>query len=677
MNRDVKNQTRRSYSFDKNRNIPSLLRLDSTGEISSENRIKTVSRVNSVCNKTSVDNRDTACIQNINRKMTSCIQSASNYLGNFYPPQSVSNSLMTNNNKTNLFGYLADMFGLKPSTSCCSDIMRNMDMLNQNVPSESLANKSQCTPSSSCQSIFGAIHSRFISPKDIYNSNMTLSTGQKYIPPHKRTGTMFSNGNQVTKTPYNARLLEKSRQCHIAVNPNMPKIVLHQTPHERPDPPVMQQEPHAGENHSPKTQLQVEPLIHNAKTTCTPKIDGENRSPSPTLDVRLHDENKKTDWFDFPCVQAPLIPEQTEQSRNVECPKSECNSDSEPHVHSWFSVENDNEVKKVSSANSSQVETAENSAKALIHDDEKCIDSKKDVKNVPICMNVKWALIGDNALQKPPQAVGTPQKRSQSCKILKQEDTTPEVSESECATVKTHCEKLEKLAICDRIAVLYNRQSGKKSRPSKKKRTRQKAQQNQTNKSTLKPGRAIHPSSPVSFTLSVKPEICVNLHAFQFICDSDDSVSDWSDTDSDFDENFSSLEDDELGLRCNDIGSLGIIKISCDIPNGPEKESPEASTFSALDAINKSWQQCVANVPTPVHIDKKVHFAEKKQLATVHPIIAWSHAYAAARKGPWEEFARDRARFQRRVQESAKFLDPILAQSHRDKIFTGRFCTSN
>ena len=51
-------------------------------------------------------------------------------------------------------------------------------------------------------------------------------------------------------------------------------------------------------------------------------------------------------------------------------------------------------------------------------------------------------------------------------------------------------------------------------------------------------------------------------------------------------------------------------------------------------------------------------------------MVAWRHAYAAARKGPWEQYARDRARFNREVNRLSATLDPILAKDHREAVYT-------
>lgn len=51
----------------------------------------------------------------------------------------------------------------------------------------------------------------------------------------------------------------------------------------------------------------------------------------------------------------------------------------------------------------------------------------------------------------------------------------------------------------------------------------------------------------------------------------------------------------------------------------------------------------------------------------------WSFAAREARKGKWEQFVRDRDRFSNRIKFLAQYLNPILSQTHRDKIYKERF----
>ena len=59
---------------------------------------------------------------------------------------------------------------------------------------------------------------------------------------------------------------------------------------------------------------------------------------------------------------------------------------------------------------------------------------------------------------------------------------------------------------------------------------------------------------------------------------------------------------------------------------------------------------------------KHVRFKSDSELVVVHHIVAWSFAYRAARKGPWENYARDRDRFSRRIEYCASILEPCLSR---------------
>lgn len=67
---------------------------------------------------------------------------------------------------------------------------------------------------------------------------------------------------------------------------------------------------------------------------------------------------------------------------------------------------------------------------------------------------------------------------------------------------------------------------------------------------------------------------------------------------------------------------------------------------------------------------KKVSFA---QTPIIHIMVTWNYAYRAARKGQWEEMARDNERFKGRINSIAAVLDPILTSKHRSKIWQERF----
>lgn len=51
-------------------------------------------------------------------------------------------------------------------------------------------------------------------------------------------------------------------------------------------------------------------------------------------------------------------------------------------------------------------------------------------------------------------------------------------------------------------------------------------------------------------------------------------------------------------------------------------------------------------------------------------MCAWRFAAAASRKGPWEEMARDRVRFLRRVGEAERAVGYCLESAHRARMRT-------
>ncbi|EFA05418.1 hypothetical protein TcasGA2_TC015594 [Tribolium castaneum] len=87
-----------------------------------------------------------------------------------------------------------------------------------------------------------------------------------------------------------------------------------------------------------------------------------------------------------------------------------------------------------------------------------------------------------------------------------------------------------------------------------------------------------------------------------------------------------------------------------------------------LSETTEGFDSCDSLVP-----DKKVRFASESKLCEVHPMIMWSFAYQAARKGPWEEYARDRDRFNKRVRNTEAIIGHVFSDEHRSKIYQERF----
>jgi len=61
----------------------------------------------------------------------------------------------------------------------------------------------------------------------------------------------------------------------------------------------------------------------------------------------------------------------------------------------------------------------------------------------------------------------------------------------------------------------------------------------------------------------------------------------------------------------------------------------------------------------------KVHFSNDVSTVTVLNRFEWADAYQEARCGPWEQYARDRERFSRRVREVDSQISWVLSGEHR------------
>ncbi|XP_044137614.1 protein phosphatase 1 regulatory subunit 15A-like [Bufo gargarizans] len=185
-------------------------------------------------------------------------------------------------------------------------------------------------------------------------------------------------------------------------------------------------------------------------------------------------------------------------------------------------------------------------------------------------------------------------------------------------------------------------------------------------------------------------------------CEEDDEESNWSDEDSwDEESNPSCNEDEDLWASfCHSDDPYNPLSFAMPTrsPEIPKKDTPIKSLetpqiLGHLDLTKtecvtvsekpkrrlckkpvlsgyKSSHKCTPLKESPDESDqctKKVRFSPK---VTVHPIITWSFAHRMARKGPWEEYARDRSRFQRRIAETEGAISFCLEPRHREKIWS-------
>ncbi|XP_076313479.1 uncharacterized protein LOC143226426 isoform X2 [Tachypleus tridentatus] len=170
---------------------------------------------------------------------------------------------------------------------------------------------------------------------------------------------------------------------------------------------------------------------------------------------------------------------------------------------------------------------------------------------------------------------------------------------------------------------------------------------------------------------------------------SSDSDCDWYEDDS-FEEDFFCLSEISLGLMQSELGSFlndcvdssaavsnnedGLIAFALDNAlcikqecKTLEEQYLKGKEIERLKQVNQQWKEAMAKVPEKqVHKIKckKVHFAPEKQLTRVHELTD----VAESRKGPWEELARDRCRFQKVISDFDNIISPVLLPCHRKKI---------
>lgn len=662
--------------------IPGLIRLDSTGEVTSAGQI---SNCQSPRGETEFSNCTNGrkyradSYRNIvgNFKMdllnsaSACLGSARNYIESFYPCKT-SKGLRRSKSDCSSLEHLQNMFSKKSKSFDITDHQTALEPRPFCMNSNSVKMKQETENSLKWDgNIFGAMMD-------------TVKNIEKYVPPQRRC--VHTKTNKIAAvidpklTPYNARLLEKSKRTHSNTvyknncvhelrsneySPEMCKGKLEKSDQDS-DVSLSEKSNLMSMQQVEKKQLQNETVrkVPSASESSiiisdinVPYSDNETDKPVESV--------KETDWFEYECDSAKCIPISVEKIQRVteKCAIKDYVCESKvQHLHSWLSVENGNEDVSCESS----TEASDNSSQNTKPYDKgiSCLQEERDRGVDDKC---------DAALK------GNSDELSE---VHNAEDFSQKTeSLGYSGTDVSHPESDN-----NNYSVLYIRSLGKKRRPSAKKRRRHKAQQKEnidqkptstcsdTSSSTQK-----LQSQSVAFILGYDGDPKSSTPSFHLPCDMDFD-SDWSESDFESDENLSSLDDEnllanELGFQCNDL----LQNMHVMICGGQSADSStQTSSSSELDEINMSWREQVSVKPESHKnkSSKKVHFADDSDLTAVHPIIAWSYAYQAARKGPWEQYALDRGRFLRRITDAEKVLEPVLSQNHRDKVFRERFCDS-
>lgn len=227
--------------------------------------------------------------------------------------------------------------------------------------------------------------------------------------------------------------------------------------------------------------------------------------------------------------------------------------------------------------------------------------------------------------------------------------------------------------------------SGRRNRPTSKKHRQHKAQQNEhvtdskcdsIKNTNLDQGSAYSQNSSVGFILGIDPNSLFMDSLSLPLCSEINSDSYWSDSDEDSDEQYSFIENEcksesLLNFTGTDLLAFRNFGIPC---------SAQLKPSSIIDAINLKWNIKESDEPEYTKSSnsensnsKKVHFPDDINIACIHPIVAWSYAYQTARKGPWEQYARDHERFQHRIINTEPLLALVLDRQHRNNVYNMRF----
>ncbi|XP_018593383.2 protein phosphatase 1 regulatory subunit 15A-like [Scleropages formosus] len=155
-----------------------------------------------------------------------------------------------------------------------------------------------------------------------------------------------------------------------------------------------------------------------------------------------------------------------------------------------------------------------------------------------------------------------------------------------------------------------------------------------------------------------------------------DSDSSWDDDDDDDDddtnenlernselwESFMRNDDPYNPFKCSSVTAV----------NERHVKRTESCTQRPLQMNGRREDVCDTESSPPE--DEKMTVSSRKvrfsNVVKVHPLVTWSFASRAARDGScWQEIARDRARFKRRVDAVNEIISPCLLPEHRAMVW--------
>ena len=606
------------------RNMPPILRLDSTGEVTSQSF-----------------GGDNLCGRKceISTKMNRSIQNLVNYVGS-----GISSHLTAET--ANPFDCVRKMLKLGEesfSGNTCNQSMADMVKTESQPqvwgsPLGAARNDSEAYPyfaklSSWSNSVFSAFNKSNYNDKHWYPQTFSRSRYNNHSPYH-RQAACWQDRNTHSSTeksddklvdphlkPYNARLLQKSRQCkkegfyNQHVNHPLPDT---KTTFPKPSSSVdkiksdclkgrvNKADNPTAENTADKQEkigvkAKSERNVEISDSDHVNKSHGNNsgvETEKPQNGNIITDLNFSkvpveaaeivTDWFEYENKDLRTIPidlKRVEQKTAV--PDTSVGSETDsppthPPLHNWFSVDFDGESVKCKSE--------ELNKKASAHQLDKENNNDKHDKDEGNIDNKNGARQNDN-----------------SCDIKKINVKIQNINLGSKPEINNDSKES-----ADKSFILYVRNfpsAKRSSKPSCKKRRRAKAQKetaveeiNANDPETRTPTKTDpkHKESPIAFILGIDSVSDSAGKSQPFLLCDINSDSEWSDSDLDCDDSPDDAVPEELSMfsLCDNFNPLNF-KVTCSV-----QPSPTATT-SLLDSINLSWQVNISAVDSDATESKK------------------------------------------------------------------------
>lgn len=377
---------------------------------------------------------------------------------------------------------------------------------------------------------------------------------------------------------------------------------------------------------------------------------------------RKNDKKQKTDNESKDILSSPLSNLSLGESVAIKNALNQCSmsssasNDIEKPKPDWFSIGRRDSESKLSPSNT--VIVLDNWDDEISEEfQSENIKLQNDMIDLLATEEEKTNSLEDNIISTETSKSNSFQNVEKICDTLCTDEKVPDESKSQENVADTNAVVTQMCQNSEPHAVLYQRNMNKKGRPSHKKRSRKKGSKH-SKSNNIEQGQ----KRKFEDSTSSKSGACT----IAFIIGGSDphsSLDSESDFSFDSDEDSSDSVDDDIDFVCHFTERLLVnsapllMNIICSAKSSPVSQ--------AVSAANREWET-MSEKPstTATQSDRKVHFAEPESLTETYIADDWN------RKGPWEEYARDRERFKRRIEEVKGVIDPILCEDHRQHVYS-------